>query len=116
MGVLRALGVRGQTGRIREALEERGAGRPGRLDDDDEEAVDRLISEGPPIADDRLAALAEARLTRVASVLADQGVARTRVLVAAPVGRETAAPPAVRARIAVDSRIPGISSVEDARR
>lgn len=116
MGVLRALGVRGQTGRIREALEERGAGRPGRLDEDDEEVVDRLITEGPPIGDDRLAALAEARLARVASVLGDQGVARTRVLVATPVGRETAAPPAVRARIAVDPRIQGISSVEDVRR
>lgn len=116
MGVLRALGVRGQTERIREALEERGAGRPGRLDQDDEETVDRLIAEGPPIADDRLVALAEARLARVATVLADQGVPRTRVLTASTIGRETAAPPVVRARIALDARLPGVAGIGEVRR
>jgi len=116
MGVLRALGVRGQTERIREALEERGAGRPGRLDQDDEETVDRLIAEGPPIADDRLVALAEARLARVQTVLADQGVTRARVLTATTLAREGAAPPVVRARIAVDPRLPGLAGIGDVRR
>jgi len=113
MGVLRALGVRGETQRIREALEERGADRPGRLDEDDEATVDRLIAEGPPIADSRLEALAEARLARVTTVLSDQGITRTRVLLAPSLARETAAPPVVRARIAVDPRLPGLARTEE---
>jgi len=105
MRVLRAIGVRDQQERIRNALEERSAGKAGQLDADDEAALAELVAEGPPIADDRLAALVATRLTRVASALADQhGVAAARVVVAQPSVRETAAPPAVRARISVDPR------------
>ena len=111
MGVLRALGVRGQRERIRDALQERGAGRPGSLDADDEAVVDELIAQGPPIADDRLAALAAARLTRVTSALtAEHGIAVARVLTADPVGPVTATTPAVRARIGVDPRAPDLTS------
>ena len=111
MGVLRALGVRDQRERIRDALQERGAGRPGSLDADDEAVVDDLIAQGPPIADDRLAALAAARLTRVTSALAaEHGVAAARVLTADPAGPVTATPPSVRARIGADPRTPDLAS------
>jgi len=106
MSVLRVLGIRDQRERIRNALEERGAGRPGRLDTDDEAVVTELIAEGPPISADRLAALAAARLAGVADRLAEDAVARARVRIVAPSARETPAAPAVRARIGVDTRPP----------
>jgi hypothetical protein len=112
MGVLRTLGVRDRSVRIREALQERAQGRPGRLDEDDEAAVDELIAQGPPVPDDRLAALASARLTRIASTLATYAVAPARVVLSDPSGHASATPPAVRARITVDTRATTLTRLE----
>lgn len=104
-GVLRAFGVRDQDARIRDALAARRAGLPGRLDADDEEALRELVAAGPPVDEHRLAALAAARSTRIASVLVERhGVSPARIVVADP-GRQTSpGPPVVQARIGVDDR------------
>lgn len=98
MGVLRALGVRDEERRIRDALDERAAGGPGRLDADDQALLDRLVAERPPIPEDRLLALSTARLTRALELLTGRhGVARNRVSVS-----QTSTPdasPGVRARV-----------------
>lgn len=98
-GFLRAVGVRDQRTRIQDALEARGAGRPGRLDAADEAALGALVAEVPPISDDRLVQLATARSTLLANMLADrQGVVAMRVVVAQPTAQESATPPIVDAR------------------
>jgi len=78
--LLRAVGVRDQRERIREALWERGAGRPAPLNDDDEAALDALVATRPPIPDERIAMLASTRAALVARLLAERhGVVAARV-------------------------------------
>ncbi|MEW6271557.1 MAG: DUF748 domain-containing protein, partial [Thermodesulfobacteriota bacterium] len=106
LGVLRALGVRDRNTRIREALAARRAGRPGRLSPDDEEVLRELVASAPPIDEHRLAALAAARLTRVANELAGRhGVSPARIVVNDPRTLESAAPPSVHARIDLDASL-----------
>ena len=82
---MRAVGVRDQRLRIREALSERGAGRPGQLDANDEAALGALVAAAPPIPDERLATLASARAGLVAKLLADRhGVIAARVAAGEP--------------------------------
>jgi hypothetical protein len=101
-GFLRAVGFRDQQTRIRDALEARGAGEPGRLDPDDEYALGALVAAGPSIPDDRLVGLAAARAMLVASLLADRyGVTAPRVVVAEPAAQESAASTVVDARFRV---------------
>jgi len=70
--------------RIRDALAARGAGRPGRLDPEDESALGELVA-AVPIADERLLKLASTRADLVASMLADNyGVALARLVVVEP--------------------------------
>jgi hypothetical protein len=89
-GFLRAVGVRDQRLRIREALLERGAGRAGPLDDDDEAALSALVAAMPPIPDERIATLAAVRAELVATMLADQhGVITARVVEREPEALET---------------------------
>jgi hypothetical protein len=84
-GWFRAVILRDQQTRIRDALAARGAGRPGRLDADDESALGELVAAVPPIADERLLKLASTRADLVASTLADKyGVALARVVVVEP--------------------------------
>ena len=98
MGVLRALGVRDDEKRIRDALDERAAGGPGRLSADDQALLDRLVAERPPIPEDRLLALSTARLTRALELLAGRhGVARNRVSLSRTPTLD--ASPGVRARV-----------------
>jgi hypothetical protein len=78
--LLRAVGVRDQRERIREALWERGAGRPAPLNEDDEAALDALVATRPPIPDERVATLASTRAALVARLLAERhGVVAARV-------------------------------------
>jgi hypothetical protein len=82
---LRAVGVRDQRLRIRDALSERRAGRPGTLDAKDEAALSVLVAGVPAIPDDRIATLASARAALVAKLLADQhGVVAARVIAGDP--------------------------------
>jgi hypothetical protein len=98
-GVLRAIGVRNRETRIREALEARGAGDPGRLDPDDEAALDELVAAAPPVPDERVAALAAARVTYISNLLAGRhAVSTNRVVVGEAPDHERAAPPTVDAR------------------
>jgi len=98
MGVLRALGVRDEEKRIREALEERAGGGTGRLDADDQRLLDRLVAERPPVAEERLSALSTARLTRVLDLLTGRnGVARGRITLSGAPSQD--ASPGVRARV-----------------
>jgi hypothetical protein len=98
-GLLHAIGFRDQRDRIRDALEARGAGRPGRLDSADEAVLGALVAAVPPITDDRLARLAAARETLVANLLADRhGVIATRIVPAGPTAQENGAVPVVDAR------------------
>lgn len=98
MGVLRALGVRDDEKRIRDALEERASGGVGRLDADDQAVLDRMVAERPPIPDERLLALSTARLTRVLDLLAGRnGVARNRVVLSRTPTLDVV--PGVRARV-----------------
>jgi hypothetical protein len=107
MGVLRAFGVRGQRARIRDALEARAEGEPGRLDADDEAALDALVAAAPPVTDDRVAALAAARVAHVANLLAIRhAVGPTRVVVAEPSAHVSAASPSVDARFLQGSARP----------
>jgi len=77
--------LRDQPTRIRDALAARGAGRPGRLDPEDESALGELVAAVPPIADERLLKLASTRAGLVASMLADKyGVALARLVVVDP--------------------------------
>src|SRR5690606_39222809 len=69
MGVLRVFGVRDQDTRIREALAERRAGRPGRLSPEDEAVLREIVAAAPPIDPHRLTALARARVAKVAREL-----------------------------------------------
>jgi hypothetical protein len=98
MGVLRALGVRDDEKRIRDALEERASGGTGRLDADDQSLLDRMVAERPPISEDRLLALSTARLTRVLDLLSGRGgVARNRVTLSRTPSQDAA--PGVKARV-----------------
>ena len=98
-GWLRIVGVRDQRTRIRDALEARGEGRPGRLDSADEAALDELIDALPPVSDDRLAALAAARSALVANLLkARRDDIAVRVVVAEPTASQGIAAPVVDAR------------------
>ena len=104
-GVLRALGVRDQHTRIREALAARAAGEPGRLDPQDEAALRALAAAGPRIEPGRLMALAAERLRRVADALAERyGISRARIIVRDPSGDEAVGPPAVRVEIDAHAR------------
>jgi hypothetical protein len=83
--LLRAVGVRDQRLRIREALSERSAGRPGTLDPKDEAALSALVAAVPAIPDDRLTTLASSRAAIVAKLLADQhGIVAARVITGEP--------------------------------
>ena len=118
MGMLRAFGVRDQHTRIREALAARVEGYPGRLGPDDEAVLRELVAAGPPIDEARLAALAAARLRRVANVLADQhAISPARVIVTDPGPYDEAPlPPTVQARIEVDVHsIRSLARVEEER-
>lgn len=98
MGFMRALGVRDDEKRIRDALEERAEGGSGRLDADDQAVLDRMVAERPPIPEDRLLALSTARLTRVLELLTGRsGVARSRVTLSRVPSQD--ASPGVRARV-----------------
>ena len=98
MGLMRALGVRDDEKRIRDALEDRASGGTGRLDADDQAVLDRLVAERPPIPEERLLALSTARLTRVLDMLTGRnGVARSRVALSRTVSQD--ASPGVRARV-----------------
>jgi hypothetical protein len=84
-GWFRSVVLRDRETRIRDALAARGAGRPGRLDADDEYALGELVAAVPPIADERLLKLASTRADLIASMLADKyGVALARVVVVEP--------------------------------
>jgi hypothetical protein len=96
--LLRAVGVHDQRMRIRDALAARAAGEEGRLRPDDETALAALVAQRPPVPDERLIALAAARTTRVADLLAD----RHRVTVTRVVPAEPAAPERMTA--VVDAR------------
>ena len=105
-GVLRTFGIRDQRERIRRALEERTDGRPGRLDADDEAALQDMLAHRAPVDPGRLDALAAARVTRVTTELADRHrIAPARVVVGDAGPDDGAAPPAVRGRIGVDPRV-----------
>lgn len=79
-GVLRAFGVGAARERIRAALAARAQGLPGLLSAEDEEELREYLSERPPVGAAEVAALREARLTRVANRLSDyHGVSRRRV-------------------------------------
>ncbi|HZR82686.1 MAG TPA: DUF748 domain-containing protein [Candidatus Binatia bacterium] len=96
-------GARGRNDRIRDALAARAAGRPGRLDADDEAALRELVASAPPIPDDRLAVIAAARSRAVADLLVHRwDVSPDRVIVAEPGRDEAWGPPTVQARFAVD--------------
>jgi len=83
--LLRAVGVRDQRLRIRDALSERSAGRPGTLDAKDEAALSVLVAAVPAIPDERVAMLASSRAALVAKLLADQhGVVAVRVIAGEP--------------------------------
>jgi len=102
MGVLRALGVRDDEKRIRDALDERAAGGPGRLSADDQALLDRLVAERPAIPEDRLLTLSTARLTRALELLAGRhGVARNRVSLSRTPTLD--ASPGVRARVSASA-------------
>lgn len=102
MGFMRALGVRDDEKRIRDALEERAEGGAGRLDADDQAVLDRMVAERPPIPEDRLLALSTARLTRVLDLLTGRGgVARNRVTLSRTPAQD--ASPGVRARVTVQA-------------
>jgi hypothetical protein len=117
-GVLRVFGIRDQHERIRRALEARVDGRAGRLDADDEAALQDILAHRPPVDAGRLAALAAARVTRVRTELADHhGIAPARVVVADAGPDDGALPPAVRGRIRMDprgARLPAPVPVSDA--
>jgi hypothetical protein len=108
-GVLRTFGIRDQRERIRRALEQRADGRAGRLDADDEAALEALLARRAPDDAGRLADLAAARVTRVTTDLGERhGIAPARVAVA--VGPdEVAARPVVRGRIGVDPHVARLS-------
>jgi hypothetical protein len=108
-GVLRTFGIRDQRERIRRALEQRADGRSGRLDADDEAALEALLARRAPDDAGRLADLAAARVTRVTTDLGERhGIAPARVAVA--VGPdEVAARPVVRGRIGVDPHVARLS-------
>jgi hypothetical protein len=79
--VLRVIGIQGARDRIHEALSERAIGEPGLLDEDDEELLDELIAEAPPVRPDRLVALGDWRLARVRDHLLDyHRIPRERVV------------------------------------
>jgi hypothetical protein len=85
--------MRDQRLRIREALAERGAGRPGPLDAQDEEALTALVAATPPIPDERIAALASTRAQLVANLLADRhGVIAARVGAGDPAAPDSTRP------------------------
>jgi hypothetical protein len=102
MGLLRALGVRDDERRIRDALDARAGGGSGRLDADDQAVLDRLVAERPPIPEDRLLALSTERLTRALELLAGRhGVARNRVSLSRTPTLD--ASPGVRARVSASA-------------
>jgi hypothetical protein len=110
-GVLRVFGIRDQRERIRRALEARAEGRPGRLDTDDEVALQDMLAQRPPVDAGRLAALAAARVTRVSTELANRhGIVAARVVVAVAGADDGTAPPGVRGRIEVDPRAARLSA------
>jgi hypothetical protein len=110
-GVLRTFGIRDSRERIRRALQERAQGEPGQLDDDDQEELDDLLARRPPVDPGRLEALAAARVARITTELGAQyAIAPTRVVVTAAKPEDGAAPPAVRGRIGVESRIARIAA------
>jgi hypothetical protein len=105
-GVLRTFGIRDRRERIRQALKERADGRPGRLDPDDEAALQDMLAHRAPVDADRLAALAAARVTRVTTELADRhDIARARVVIADVGPNDSPSPPAVRGTLEVDPRL-----------
>ncbi len=116
-GVLRAFGVASSHDRIREALDERARGYPGRLDPDDEAVLADLVARVPPIPEHRLAALATERLRRVAETLTRRhGISPARVLVTYPESGETAGPPTVRALVNFGEPGPRRARYRDAER
>jgi hypothetical protein len=85
LGVLRALGVRDQNARIRDALRARAAGQVAPLDEDDEEVLGRYVAMLAPIEDERLTTLAVERARRVAELVRTEGpFPQARVIVAEP--------------------------------
>lgn len=101
-GVLRVFGVRDQHARIREALSARAAGYPGKLDDDDEEALRQLAAAAPQVAEDRLTGIAAERARRVVEIVRSElAIPAARVTIAPPSPVEALGRPSVRASIGV---------------
>jgi hypothetical protein len=83
----------------------------GRLDTDDEAALQDLLAHRAPVDAGRLAALAAARVRRVTTELTDHhDIAPARVVVADAGPDDSVAPPAVRGRIGVDPRVARLSA------
>jgi hypothetical protein len=109
--VLRTFGIRNQRERIQRALEQRADGRPGRLDADDEAALDNMLAHRAPVEPGRLAALAAARVSRVRAELASRHrIAPARVVVGDTPPDDGAAAPGVRCRIGVDPHVAPLSA------
>jgi hypothetical protein len=104
LGALRDLRHVAARERIRRALEARARDEEAPLEPDDAALLDEMLAEAPPLAADRLPALAEARLARVEMLLRErQGIGADRAM------RGTAAappeePPAVRVELAPAER------------
>jgi hypothetical protein len=103
--VLRALGVRTARERIRTALAARAHGAPGELDEEDEAELARMVAEGPPLDNARLAELRTARLTRVLRYLADHHrVSSGRVVVRNVASAQDATAAVVRAQLMMGAK------------
>ena len=96
VNALRGLPERNARRRITQALADRAAGKPGDLDRDDRARLDEWLAARPPIAKDRLGALARARAEAVVTLLRERhGIPATRVTVGEAAGEPREGTPSV---------------------
>lgn len=106
-GLLRTLGIGRDRERIRKALAARARGEAGVLGADDQELLEELLAEAPPVSENRLADLRQARLQAVVAHLSAAGdIAGERLVVRRDATRGGVALAAVRAQAVLSPTAP----------